>query len=270
MAYTIVRYRLMDISLVLNKGLGYAIVFGIIVVATWIGAVVSNRATAHSTPPLLAGTLFLICGLWVLGNNVRAAANVTFGLLCGAACLWLFGCFMLFSAGDGKEALLWVKIIYCGVVIIPAVAYHFAQSLLGVGFRDRLVAWGYVVSTAFLVLSFSDLLVDGYYTYYWGRYPRAGMLHPLFVVYMLAGATATLYRLHQGYRASLGASPLVSAQLKFTFVALFLGFTASIDFLQTYGVGFYPLGYLFAGLCVTVVAYTMAKYELMDSLACSE
>ena len=114
------------------------------------------------------------------------------------------------------------------------------------------------------MLSFSYLLVDGYYTYYWGRYPRAGILHPLFVVYLLAGATATLYRLHQGYQASLGSSPLISAQLKFTLVALFLGFTASIDFLQTYGVGFYPLGYLFAGLCVTVVAYTMAKYELMD------
>ncbi|HZN45265.1 MAG TPA: ATP-binding protein [Nitrospiraceae bacterium] len=264
MAYTIVRYRLMNISVALNKGLAYAIVLGIIVVATSIGAVLSNRATAHSTPPLLAGTLFLICGLWVLGNNVRAAANVTFSLLCAAACLWLFGCFMLFSAADGREALLWVRIIYCGVVFIPAVAYHFAQSLLGVGFRDRLVAWAYVVSTAFLLLSFSDLLVDGYYTYYWGRYPRAGILHPLFVVYLLAGATATLYRLHQGYQASLGSSPLISAQLRFTLVALFLGFTASIDFLQTYGVGFYPLGYLFAGLCVTVVAYAMAKYELMD------
>ena len=65
-------------------------------------------------------------------------------------------------------------------------------------------------------------------------------------------------------RRASGSSPLISAQLKFTLVALFLGFTASIDFLQTYGVGFYPLGYLFAGLCVTVVAYTMAKYELMD------
>ena len=37
MAYTIVRYRLMNISVALNKGLAYAIVFGIIVVATSIG-----------------------------------------------------------------------------------------------------------------------------------------------------------------------------------------------------------------------------------------
>ena len=81
MTYAIVRHRLMDISLVINKGLGYAFVLGIIVMATSVGAVLSNRATAHSTPPLLAGTLFLICGLWVLGNNVRAAANIIFSLL---------------------------------------------------------------------------------------------------------------------------------------------------------------------------------------------
>ncbi len=58
MTYAIVRYRLLDISVVLNKGLAYAIVLGIIVVATSIGAVVSQRATGYSTPPLLAGTLF--------------------------------------------------------------------------------------------------------------------------------------------------------------------------------------------------------------------
>jgi two-component system NtrC family sensor kinase len=264
MTYAIVRHRLMDISLVINKGLGYAIVLGIIVVATSIGAVLSDRATAHSTPPLLAGTLFLICGLWVLGNGIRTAANVTFASLCGAACLWLFGCFMLFSAKDGQEALFWERVIYTGVVYIPVLAYHFTESLLGTARRDKALVWGYVISTGFWLLSFTDLLVNGYYTYYWGRYPRAGVLHPAFVMYLAAGAVVSLYRLYQGYRISLGSSFLLSAQLKYTFIALLLGFAASIDFLQTYGIGFYPLGYLFAGLCVTVVAYTMAKYELMD------
>lgn len=264
MTYAIVRHRLMDISLVINKGLGYAIVLGIIVVATSIGAVLSDRATAHSIPPLLTGTLFLICGLWVLGNSMRTAANVTFAGLCGASCLWLFGCFMLFSAKDGHEALFWERVIYTGVVYIPALAYHFTQSLLKAEGEDRLLVWGYLISSGFWLLSFGSLLVDGYYTYYWGRYPKAGILHPLFVLYLASGAGLSLYRLYQGYRASLGSSGLVAAQLKYTFVALLLGFTAAVDLLQTYGVGFYPLGYLFAGLCVTIVAYTMAKYELMD------
>jgi signal transduction histidine kinase len=264
MTYAIVRHRLMDISLVINKGLGYAIVLGIIVVATSIGAVLSDRATAHSIPPLLTGTLFLICGLWVLGNSMRTAANVTFAALCGASCLWLFGCFMLFSAKDGHEALFWERVIYAGVVYIPVLAYHFTVSLLKADRSDRFLLWGYLISSGFWLLSFGNLLVDGYYTYYWGRYPKAGILHPLFVLYLATGAGLSLYRLYHGYRSSIGSSGLLPAQLKYTSVALLLGFTAAVDFLQTYGVGFYPLGYLFAGLCVTIVAYTMAKHELMD------
>jgi signal transduction histidine kinase len=263
-AYAIVRYRLMEISVVVNKGLAYAIVLGIIVVATSIGAVLSDRATAHSIPPLLTGTLFLICGLWVLSNGIRTAPKATFAVLCGAACLWLFGCFMLFSAKDGQEALFWQRIIYAGIAYIPILAYHFTLTILGEDKEDRFLVWGYVVSTGFWILSFTNLLVDGYYSHYWGRYPKAGVLHPVFVAYLAAAGCSCLYRLYRGYRASLISSGVPSAQLKYTFIALLLGFAASVDLLQTYGVGFYPLGYLFAGLSVTVVAYTMAKHELMD------
>ena len=264
MAYTIVRYRLMNISVVLNKGLGYAIVLAIIVVATSIGAVLSNRATGHSTPPLLAGTLFLICALWVLSNNPRSTSNTIFSAVCGAACLWLFGCFMLFSASREDEALFWVQVIYTGVVFLPALTYHFAQSLSGGAAHDRLIVWNYAVGALFWSLLFTPYLVDGQYVYYWGRYPKAGVLHPWLVAYVVAGGGGTVYRLYQGYRLHLSSSPLLGAQLKYTVVALALGFLASLDFLQNYGVGFYPVGYLLAGLSVTVVAYAIARYELMD------
>ena len=264
MAYTIVRYRLMNISVVLNKGLGYAIVLAIIVVATSIGAVLSNRATGHSTPPLLAGTLFLICALWVLSNNPRSSSNTIFSAVCGAACLWLFGCFMLFSASHEEEALLWVRVIYTGVVFLPALTYHFAQRLAAGAVQDRLILWNYAIGGLFWSLLFTTYLVDGQYLYYWGRYPKAGVLHPWLVAYVVSGGGLTVYRLYQGYRHHQSSAPLLSAQLKYTFVALSLGFLASLDFLQNYGVGFYPVGYLLAGLCVTVVAYAIARYELMD------
>ncbi|GAB1724166.1 MAG: putative Histidine kinase, contains GAF domain [Nitrospira sp.] len=264
MAYTIVRYRLMNISVVLNKGLGYAIVLAIIVVATSIGAVLSNRATGHSTPPLLAGTLFLICALWVLSNNPRSSSNTIFSAVCGAACLWLFGCFMLFSASHEEEALLWVRVIYTGVVFLPALTYHFAQRLAAGAVQDRLILWNYAIGGLFWSLLFTTYLVDGQYLYYWGRYPKAGVLHPWLVAYVVSGGGLTVYRLYQGYRHHQSSAPLLSAQLKYTFVALSLGFLASLDFLQNYGVGFYTVGYLLAGLCVTVVAYAIARYELMD------
>ncbi len=236
----------------------------IIVVATSIGAVLSNRATGHSTPPLLAGTLFLICALWVLSNNPRSTSNTIFSAVCGAACLWLFGCFMLFSASREDEALFWVQVIYTGVVFLPALTYHFAQSLSGGAAHDRLIVWNYAVGALFWSLLFTPYLVDGQYVYYWGRYPKAGVLHPWLVAYVVAGGGVTVYRLYQGYRLHLSSSPLLGAQLKYTVVALALGFLASLDFLQNYGVGFYPVGYLLAGLSVTVVAYAIARYELMD------
>ena len=264
MAYTIVRYRLMNISVVLNKGLGYAIVLAIIVVATSIGAVLSNRATGHSTPPLLAGTLFLICALWVLSNNPRSSSNTVFSAVCGAACLWLFGCFMLFSAAHEEEALFWVRVIYTGVVFLPALTYHFAQRLAGGAVHDRVILWNYALGGLFWSLLFTTYVVDGQYVYYWGRYPKAGLLHPWLVAYVVGGGGLTVYRLYQGYRLHQASAPLLGAQLKYTFVALGLGFLASLDFLQNYGVGFYPVGYLLAGLSVTVVAYAIARYELMD------
>jgi signal transduction histidine kinase len=264
MAYTIVRYRLMNIGVVLNKGLGYAIVLAIIVVATSIGAVLSNRATGHSTPPLLAGTLFLICALWVLSNNPRSPSNTVFSAVCGAACLWLFGCFMLFSASHEEEALFWVRVIYTGIVFLPALTYHFAQRLASGAIQDRAILWNYALGGVFWSLLFTTYLVDGQYVYYWGRYPKAGVLHPWLVAYVMGGGGLTVYRLYQGYRFHQTSAPLLGAQLKYTFVALLLGFLASLDFLQNYGVGFYPVGYLLAGLSVTVVAYAIARYELMD------
>lgn len=264
MAYTIVRYRLMNISVVLNKGLGYAIVLAIIVVATSIGAVLSNRATGHSTPPLLAGTLFLICALWVLSNNPRSSSNTVFSAVCGAACLWLFGCFMLFSAPHDEEALFWVRVIYTGVVFLPALTYHFAHRLAGGAEPDWVILWHYAIGGLFWSLLFTPYVVDGQYLYYWGRYPKAGVLHPWLVAYVVGGGGLTVYRLYQGYRLHQSSAPLLGAQLKYTFAALVLGFSASLDFLQNYGIGFYPVGYLLAGLSVTVVAYAIARYELMD------
>jgi hypothetical protein len=142
--------------------------------------------------------------------------------------------------------------------------YHFAQSLSGGAAHDRLIVWNYAVGALFWSLLFTPYLVDGQYVYYWGRYPKAGVLHPWLVAYVVAGGGVTVYRLYQGYRLHLSSSPLLGAQLKYTVVALALGFLASLDFLQNYGVGFYPVGYLLAGLSVTVVAYAIARYELMD------
>ncbi len=157
-----------------------------------------------------------------------------------------------------------MRVIYIGIAFLPALTYHFAQSLTGWAANDRLIIWIYALGGVFIGLTFTSYLFVGQYVYYWGRYPKAGVLHPLLVLYVVVVGYLTLRRLFAGIRLHTHSSSLISAQLKYILAALALGFTATIDFLQNYGVGFYPIGYLLAGLSVTVVAYTIAKYELMD------
>ena len=150
---------------------------------------------------------------------------------------------MLFSAADGRDALfgrghlLWHGTLARGDLSLRAEPYR-------MGFHDRLVTWGYVVGTAFLQLCVHVLLVDGYYTYYWGR--SQGRYSSSCVSGVPGGRRgADPLSFPSGVPAHVGSSPLLRPIQIYPWQSL--GFTASFDFLQNYGVGFYPVGYLFAG-----------------------
>ena len=51
------------------------------------------------------------------------------------------------------------------------------------GTRDQLVIVNYLIGTVFLSMLTTPYLVNGHYAYIWGLYPKAGVLHPLFLVY---------------------------------------------------------------------------------------
>src|SRR2546426_4734792 len=101
--YAILRYRLMDISIVINKGLAYSLLLALILLPVYLAVMISQRATLYSIPDLLACTLILSCGLWIVLNNYREAPNITFSLVCLAVCCWLFGAFMVYSSTQEEE-----------------------------------------------------------------------------------------------------------------------------------------------------------------------
>ncbi len=59
--YAIVKYRLMDISIVINKGLAYSLLLCVVFVPSYLAIAVSHRATPYSIPDLLAGTPHQYC-----------------------------------------------------------------------------------------------------------------------------------------------------------------------------------------------------------------
>jgi hypothetical protein len=108
-AYAIAKYRLMDITVVINKSLAYSLMLGLIFVPASLAILVSHRATPYSIPPLITANIIFGCGLWIVLKNPRAKVNIMFGSICLAVFLWLFGLFMMFSAGREQEIIFWGK-----------------------------------------------------------------------------------------------------------------------------------------------------------------
>ncbi len=259
-SYAIIRYRLMDITVVINKGLTYALATGAILIASSAIAMLSTRASEYSIPPLLSALLVIICGSWVALSNPRATTNISFGLVCGGVALWLTGCFMLYSSRTTSEALFWSKVVYGGVVWIPAALYHFCVGLSGRVRHDRSIGIHYLLSLGFLGLVPTSYFTAGTYQYFWGYYPKAGPLHPAFLLYFFTVCGRALKHLYQASRLDRQEA----TQLRQTFWAFLIGMAASSDFVPSYGIEFYPLGYMIVGLWIALMANVIVKHELMQ------
>jgi signal transduction histidine kinase len=263
-AYAIARYRLMDITVVINKGLTYSLMLGLIFIPAYLAILVSNRATPHSIPSLITASIIFACGLWIVLKNPKATTNITFGSICLAVCFWLFGVFMMFSAGREHEIIFWGKFAYAGIIFIPAFFYHFCVSFLQRDARKGPILMTYLMSIAFLALIPTDLFVNGRYSYFWGSYLKAAPLHPLFLLYFASVSGMALQKLYAGYKAKAMTAPLESTRIQYVFWAFVIGYIACLDFVQSYGIGLYPTGFLFAGLWVIIVSYAILKYQLLE------
>jgi two-component system, NtrC family, sensor kinase len=266
-SYAIVKYRLLNITVIIHKGLAYTILLGLIFVPAYLAILLSNRATPYSVPPLIAATLVFACGLWIVLKNPKAVTNRIFGFICLAVFIWLFGIFMMYSAKREASIVLWGKVAYAGVLFIPAFFYHFCVTFLEQDIGRTRVISVYFLSTLFLALLPTNYLTNGYYTYFWGSFLKAGPLLPVFLSFFAFASGLSLKRLYVGYHAKKGTAPLEATRIQYVFWAFCIGYIASADFAQSYGSRFYPVGFLFATLWVIIVSYAILKYQLLDIAA---
>ncbi|MFY9268142.1 MAG: histidine kinase N-terminal 7TM domain-containing protein [Candidatus Manganitrophaceae bacterium] len=258
--YAIIKYRLMDISVVINKGAAYIALVGMIFIPAYLSFLFTHRPTIYSIPPLISATIILSCGLWILLNNPSTVTNRTLCLVCVATSIWLFGDFL----GHYYETTyLWGRLANVGVVYLPAFFYHFVVSFLKDDDR-RLVIANYLFSTIFLCLIPTSLFFNGEYTYYWGRYIKAGVLHPVFLAYFFTLSWVALKKLYGGYKARLKKDSLEATRIKYVLLAFVIAYPASIDYFPNYGWDFYPIGFLFITFWALIVSYAIVKYQLME------
>lgn len=209
--------------------------------------------------------IFLTFAVAVFLSDTRPSSKKVFTTLALATFWWQFSWFVLFNTLDAETASFVAKIGHIGILFLPLGLYHLTINITR---REQLfekvtLAAGYVLYAAGVVTLFTtSMIVDGVYEYSWGFYPQAGALHPLLVavvvVYMLLSVRVLLVS------RNAMASSVKKQQITYFLWAILFYNLAAVDFATNYGLGLYPIGFVFLIIFISLVWRSISHHYLMN------
>lgn len=219
----------------------------------------------YSVLPAVVSALFLGYGLYVVAEKGFNRVSTSFFILCVTTFFWQGIWAVLFQVHDPQFARILIKAGYLLIIFLPTSLYHF---LCEISERPRERRWVYASYGVAAVLGgfdlATDLFVDGAYSFFWGYYPRAGLLHPLHVLQTVIVVNRGLYIT---FRQQQVAPPGRKVQLRLCIASLLIYFFAAVDYACNYGVEFYPPGVVFVAISLGLIAVAVTRYDLMSPVA---
>jgi signal transduction histidine kinase len=206
-------------------------------------------------------------GIFVYVRNFTALTNKLFFFLSSSIFIWLIGFGVVYSCNNVKDALLWGRFTYIGIIFIPSTTLHFTLTLIGINKRrGTLIRSSYIFSIFFLLLSRTNLFINGMGMFFWGYYPRISLAYYPFIALFFLFYALSLYHLYiyawGKEKHNITLSKCI--QLKYCFWAFVIALLASLDFVAKFGPAVYPAGYLFMLCFVSILAYAIIKHRLLE------
>lgn len=216
----------------------------------------------YAIPPFFTAIFLFALGFFVFIKNIRLMPNIAFGLLSLSSAIWQFGFGMEYLSIKEETALFWNRFVYLGVPFIVPTMYHFSVSFPGFKEQKRFVILSYILAAIFVLLSRTDYFITGLRKYFWGYYTNPGILHHPFLIIWFSLGIVSIINLYKGYKNINSA--LERRRRKYMFLALIISLIGTLDYLPAYGLQLYPFGYLPVVICLSLIAYAILKYSVMD------
>jgi len=218
----------------------------------------------NAIPTLVAAISVITIGIFVIVKNIRSRGNRSFFLLTLSTFLWQIGTTLALAATEPQTALFGTRIGFLGIVFIPITTYQFVLNFLGIGHeRRRIIIFGYLINLLFFIpLSWTSYMFNGVYKFRWGYWYKAGVLHPLFLVFFGSFMFLNFCQLYIVYKKE--KSPFEKNRKKYLSIALLIAYISIEDYLPTYGLNIYPFGYLAVIGSILIIAYAIVKHHLLD------
>lgn len=218
----------------------------------------------YSAIPAIVSFLFLFFGLFVVNQKGINRVSSSFLVLCVTTFFWQFTWAALFQAKDPVTANQLIKMGWLLILILPTSLYHFCCEITGVRSDLKFVFLSYCFSLLLATLMIaSNWIIDGYYIYFWGYYPKAGEFLWVHVVQTTFVVLRSLYNTYKRLIATQGEE---RDRLTYCLSGIFVYSFATVDYLCNYGFEFYPPGVLFIMVSLGIISVALVRFQLVDTV----
>ena len=215
-------------------------------------------------PILAVAVVILLLGCVCLARERSSSITISFFILAAAVSWWLASASLMMMSVTREGALLWARVVYVGVSVLPATVLQFSLALTQ-ELRKRRILLGSVwaVSALFVALfTLTPWLIADTFRYRWGAYAKLEPASITFVLFLAAALAESALTLR---RAIAGDSTEQQKRRAASFLtALIVGYAGAIDFLPSFGVDFAPIGYLAVLGFVVLSIRTIHRYRFVD------
>jgi PAS domain S-box-containing protein len=203
-------------------------------------------------------------GIFALIREQGSHVSVVYFILSLSIGVWLFGFSWMYSAIEVNLAMWWGKVAYVGIAFIPAAVYNFSALILQDYDKVRkrvLVVW--VVSAVFISLIITtDIQFSSLYRYPWGFYPKSNITSIPFIVFFLVVMIVALRGIWTAFhRATRGSLQYLRART--LLLAFGFGYIGALDFIISFGVSWYPIGYAAILVFTLISTWSILRYQFM-------
>jgi PAS domain S-box-containing protein len=215
--------------------------------------------------PILTAAAILALGATVLIRERGTSVSVAFGVLTFTVATWLVSLVLVYSSRTEALSLLWAKVLYLAVPLIPPALYHFSVVILGIYPRRRRIVWiSWALGALTVLINLTtNLLFSRVQLLPWGYYLQLNSTAAPFVVLFVASFVASLDEYRRAAQRATPGSPSRARAESFG-VAAGIGGVALVDFLGTANIPVYPFGYGPVFVFVVLVARAIVRYQLID------
>lgn len=225
----------------------------------------SYHFNLFALPNVAVALALLLWGLLLRWREAESTTGTWALALALAAATWQVGFALAYCSLKPEIASQWITVSQVGVIFIVPTLYELLRRLLGlVGWRNRLSPWLWAVSLCFLTLLLAtDAYMESPYLYWWGYYAHYGVGGTLLAAYMCGMLAYIFIQCWRTWRLS----PRGSARrhrARILLLGFGVSFTATIDFLATWGLAVYPIGYLMVAFMVIIIGYAAWRYRIVS------